>query len=205
MGNVWEIVKEITTSPFGSLASVFAFLYLCGWLIYKITKVATEWAGKQAGIEKLEKKVDTISTDIQYIKATLEVMQTVAPDKRFTKSHSPVSLTKLGEEVAEKMKMKERIAANWERIYTLIDTSAIDKNAYDIQQLCIETATVFPSKLFGEKDLREMKEFAYNEGRPLAAYGSLIGVMIRDKYFEVKGISIGEVDQNDPNRKSDNP
>lgn len=204
MGSIWEIIKAITTSPFGSFASVCAFLYLCGWLIYKITKVATEWKEKQKGIEKLEEKVGAISTDIQYIKATLEVMQSVAPDKRYTKSHSPVSLTKLGEEVAVKMKMKERIASNWEKIYTLIDSSAINKNAYDIQQLCIETATVFPEKLFKERDLNELKEFAFNDGRPLAAYGSLIGVMIRDKYFQVKGISIGEVDLNDPHAQSKN-
>lgn len=43
--------------------------------------------------------------------------------------------------------------------------------------------------------------FAYNEGKPLGFYGGMIGVLIRDKYFEQKGINPSLVDEFAPNSK----
>lgn len=141
MGNFWTVIRDILGSPAGSFAFVAGILYLSGWVIAKISSVSTDWQARKAGIDKLENKVDSISTDLQFIKATLEVMQNFAPDsKKYTKSHSPVSLTPLGQDVAKRMNIEQRVAENWEKIWTLIDNSAIDKNAYDIQQFCIETA-----------------------------------------------------------------
>lgn len=55
-------------------------------------------------------------------------------------------------------------------------------------------------RLFCRDDVDRIKNFAYNEGKQTAYYGSMIGVIIRDKYFESKGIQPSEVDDNDPTR-----
>ena len=68
------------------------------------------------------------------------------------------------------------------------------------QQFCIETATIGLDRLFCRDDVDRIKNFAYNEGKQTAYYGSMIGVIIRDKYFESKGIQPSEVDDNDPTR-----
>ena len=40
------------------------------------------------------------------------------------------------------------------------------KNAYDIQKVCIDTASVSIEKLFDNKDIEEIKIFAFNNGNP---------------------------------------
>lgn len=196
---MWNIISDILKSPSGSFAFVLGFLFLCGWVIYKITKAATEWDSKKSGIDKLETKVEKITEDLQYIKATLNAMKNTSHGA-FTESHSPVSLTPLGKITASQMKIAERISANGEKIFSVIDSSVREKNAYDIQQFCIETATVALDRFFSEQDMRDLKSFAFNAGRDLAAYGSMIGVMIRDEYFKKRGIPIDEVDLNDPEK-----
>ena len=98
------------------------------------------------------------------------------------------------------MGINEIIANNWDNIYDLIESQRL-RNAYDIQQFCIETATVGLDRLFCREDVDKIKNFAYNAGQQTAFYGSMIGVIIRDKYFEAKGIQPSEVDENDPDRK----
>ena len=65
-----------------------------------------------------------------------------------TQSHSPIGLSEKGEEIAAKMGIEQMIAANWENIRNYIEANAKSKNAYDIQQLCIESATISLDKLF---------------------------------------------------------
>lgn len=195
---MWDIIKTIITSPAGSFAFVAGFLYLCGWLVYKVTKATTEWNDKQKGIDKLERRVEDISTNLQYIKATLEVMKNNPPELNLTQAHSPVTLTKIGQDVANEIGARRIIADNWQKIQDCIDTADLGSNAYDIQQFCIETASIALEKFFSEEDIIKIKEFAFNNGKTLAYYGGMFGVLIRDKYFESKHIPIEEVDRNAP-------
>ena len=84
------------------------------------------------------------------------------------------------------------------KIFKNLVSSIFDKNAYDIQQYCIETAAVEPEKFFAKADLDKLKQFAFNQGNPFQYYSSMFGIIIRDKYLQIKGISISEVDINDP-------
>ena len=201
---MWEIFKTIITSSAGSLGFVVGFVLLCGWLIIKVTKATTQWEDKQKGIEKLEGRVEAISTDLHYIKATLEVMRNNPPSSNLTQSHSPVSLTPIGEEVAKKISARKIIASNWEKIVDCIERANVGNNAYDIQQFCIETASIAIEKFFSEEDVVKIKEFAYNEGKTLAYYGGMFGILIRDKYFDFKNIPIEAVDLGAPDVKAVN-
>lgn len=194
---MWEVIKTIISSPAGSFAVVVGLLYLCGWLIHYVTKHIEHFKVKNEKVDKLETTIDSIKEDLHYIKATLNVIQ--AANNSLTQSHSPVSLTTKGIEVADKMGIHKMIADNWDEIVGLIESKSLN-NAYDIQQFCIETATVNPGAFFSTSDVDRIKLFAYNEGKQIAYYGSMIGVIIRDKYFEFKDIPINEVDDNDPNK-----
>lgn len=195
---MWDIIKSIFTSTAGSSVFIGGLLLLCWWAIVKVTKATTQWEEKQRGIEKLENKVETISTDLQYIKVILDVMKNNPPDSNLTQSHSPVSLTKIGEDVANEIGARQIIVSNWEKIKDCLDKANIGDNAYDIQQFCIETASIALDKFFSEEDITKIKDFAYNHGKTLAYYGGMFGVLIRDKYFEIKSIPIEEVDRNAP-------
>lgn len=193
-----ELIKMILSSPYGSFAFIIAFLLLAFWLVHYITKHIEKLNSKTEKVEKLENNIDSIKEDLHYIKATLNVIQ--ANNNSLTQSHSPVSLTEKGKEVAKKMGIDGMIAKNWDKIYDTIENKSLN-NAYDIQQFCIETATVNLDEFFSPSDVNEIKTFAYNEGHQLAYYGSMIGVILRDRYFESKGIPVSEVDNNDPQKK----
>lgn len=198
--NWLEIIKEILGSSAGSFGFVVFILLLIGWVIYKITNFTTSWSMKEKGLDKLESKVDALSADTSYIKMQLTLLNTNTIGG-LVQSHSPISLTEIGKTIAAKMDIRTIIANNWDNIYEYVDENVQSKNAYDIQQFCIETATISLDKLFTEADLNKIKMFAYNEGKPLGFYGGMIGVLIRDKYFEQKGINPSLVDEFAPNNK----
>jgi hypothetical protein len=192
--NWLELVKEILGSSAGSFAFVLFVLLLMCWVIHKITNFTTIWNMKEKGLDKLESKVDTLSADTTYIKMQLTLLSANTAGG-LVQSHSPISLTEKGKDIAEKMDVQTLLANNWDNIYDYIDKNVRSKNAYDIQQFCIETATISLDKLFNDADLSRIKMFAYNEGKPLGYYGGMIGVLIRDKYFQQKGINPSLVDK----------
>ena len=199
-----EIVKSILHQPAGSFAFVFGLLFLAGWLIHYVTKFTTKWRcdlnSSADKVGKVENNIDSIKADISYIKGMIGILQS-GVGTPLTQSHSPISLTEAGKQLALEIGVQEMIANNWEHINALIRESTKSKNAYDIQQFCIETATISCEKMFTAEDVSKLKNFAFNAGKPLAYYGSKIGVIIRDKYIAENGILVSEVDRHDPNRQ----
>ena len=149
--------------------------------------------------EKTEKTIDDIRKDITYLKGSFDLLKSLLRDpKPLFDSQSPVSLTEAGHEVAKELKANEIIGRSWEKIFCILEQNISNKNAYDIQQYCIESISVEPEKFFDSKDLATLKDYAFKKGNPLQLYTRLMGILIRDKYFEVKGIPIDDVDKHDP-------
>jgi hypothetical protein len=193
-----DLLREILKSDAGSFGFVFA---VCGAICYSIyyitkfaTKIDTEHGLFSKRIDKIEDNTDKIKENIILIKAAMKIPLSDS----YTQSQSPVTLNPKGREIARRLGIEKMVASNWEHIFQYIEKSVKDKNAYDIQQFCIERATVNLLEFFTEEDVRAIKSVAFNEGRTVESFGSLIGVIIRDAYFEKKGILVDEVDKNDP-------
>jgi len=81
---------------------------------------------------------------------------------------------------------------NWDKINAAIQRLKTD-NPYDIQQFCLDIALVdtFPDiekKCFTEKDIDKIKIIAYETCEPIIVFTNMIGLIIRDKYFEENSI-----------------
>lgn len=149
------------------------------------------------------KAIENIRTDIAYIKVSLGAILSGGNSvNALIQSNSPISLTQIGKELAIRMQIESRIANNWDKIYAYLEKNLPSKNAYDIQQFCIERVSVYLDHFFSEEDVMFIKDFAYKEGKPLAYYGGMIGVMIRDAYFKHEGIDVSEIDKCDPGQKA---
>ena len=74
----WEFIRTIFASPAGSFAFVAALLALSYWLVHYVTKKVEQWSAKVERVEKMENVIDSIKEDLHYIKATLNVLQSVA-------------------------------------------------------------------------------------------------------------------------------
>lgn len=210
-----SLIERILTSPAGSLGFVVSLLIVAFGVVYWVTRKVTQIqsshdhlkADNDKTCDKLEKHsdkvdrhMDEIRKDISYLKAMIDVYKS-APGEALAKSHSPVSLTEKGKEVASTLGVLEMIGKNWSKIVKELDENIEGKNAYDIQEYCLETATIDIEKFLDEESIEKIKLYAFNEGRPIAYYAPLFGIMIRDKYFEYKEIEIKEIDETDPNKQ----
>jgi hypothetical protein len=133
------------------------------------------------------------------LKAVVDVTQ-FNSKQSVAQRKSPISLTEVGFEIAKALKVEDMLGRNWDKIFENLEANINDKNAYDIQQYCIETATIDLGAFIEKSDVDAIKQAAYKDGRPLAFYAPVFGVLIRDKYLKQKGIDISEVDRHDPNR-----
>lgn len=194
-----DLIVNILNSVGGAFAFVGALLLLAFWAVRKLTEWQCEMNASKDKTSKLEGNIDDIKADISYIKGTLDMLKNNMSDA-LVKSHSPISLTEKGKQIATSMGVAEMIATNWDKICTCIERNVPNSNAYDIQQFCVETATISLGNFFNEEDVVKIKDFAFRAGQNIAYYGGMIGVLIRDKYFEIKHISIEDVDKNDPNK-----
>jgi hypothetical protein len=206
-----ELIKQLLQHPAGSFGFVFSLLTLSFFLVYWITKKVTEIKASHDKIEssvdgvykridvrvdKIESHIDNIRKDISFLKAMIDVFQSI-PIKYVAKRESPVSLTDLGKEISEKLKAEEMVSKNWDKIFNDLELNVGDKNAYDIQKYCLETSIINLSKFINESDVDSIKMHAFNEGNPLAFYAPIFAIIIRDKYLEIKEIDVLEIDKHE--------
>lgn len=199
-------------SPAGSFGSVFALFALAFWLVHWITKKVTSIENSHGNLkdsndktntkidslcEKQDKNMEEIRKDIAFLKAMADIFKS-NPAHQIAQSHSPISLTEYGNAVALELDADNSIERNWEKIKANLEKNVSDKNAYDIQQYCIETSVVDLSVFLDIDTISAIKKKAYNEGKPLAYYSPVYGIKIRDRYLKEKGISSNEIDLNDP-------
>jgi len=197
-----DLLKDALSSPAGSFGFVFALMVLGGWLIHwvtkKVTQINAEHSGFSKSVDKMERTIDDMRKDVSYVKGSIDVLKS-GNSTALLQSHSPVSLTLKGDEVAKEIKAEEIITRNWSKIFTILERDISNKNAYDIQQYCIENVSVDPDRFFDNDGLNLLKDYAYKQGNPLQLYTRLMGILIRDRYLKQKGVAITEIDKHAPN------
>lgn len=194
------LIEKILTSTAGSLGFVLGLMFLAGWAIKKVTEIITEHKhlkeeNQKTGdkveklCEKMDSNMDEIRKDIVYLRGMLELNSDLA------KSRSPISLTPKGEELSKEMNAEMIVAENWDKIYNVLENEVKDKNAYDIQQYCMETASVDAEKFFKPSDYDKLKLFAFHKGQSYQYFSIIFAILIRDRYFKEKNIDINEIDK----------
>lgn len=144
-----------------------------------------------SNINAMKTDISTLKEDISFLKG----MNDICGKDPYAQSHSPISLTELGKKVSKEIGVDEMIQRNWNNIANDIDQNTDGMTAYDIQQYCIETAVVKPEKFLLPDDLNKLKDYAYNQGKPIVAFAQIFAITIRDKYLKEKGIHIEEIDK----------
>jgi len=204
-----EILKNSLLSPFGSFASILSLLLLAFWLVYWVTKKVTTINNSHDGLvktnNKIEANIDEIRKDLSYLKGSFDfIKESFNIFKKgaspMAESFSPIRLTDIGKEKSKIINAEEMIARNWDKIYDNLEENIDGKNAYDIQQYCMDTAAMYPDKFLSDADIDSIKMLAYREGNPLLYYSPLFAIPIRDKYLSIKGINVSEIDTNDPSK-----
>lgn len=147
-------------------------------------------------MSKVTDSLGQIENRIEEIYVMLKMMAGNPQSSRLTQSHSPISLNELGKEIAANLDFDNILDTNWDKIESIIDD---EKNPYDIQMEFITKFITSPEKYINTDALDKIKNDAYLRGIPLIDYMRVIGIMARDKYFELHDIDINDVDRNNPN------
>jgi hypothetical protein len=196
-----NILKDIFTSPFGSIGFVLGIIVAIVWVVYYVTKYATKISTNheilEKNINKIEGNIDEIRRDLSYVKGAIDL--SLGIKDLLTQKKSPVSLTEMGEQIRQENNFDDIIAANWDKISKVLLSEKF-KNPYDTQEFCINTAFVEPEKFFTEENINALKTLAFKKGLTFMSISRVLGVLIRDAYFSYKGINIDDVDKFDPNQ-----
>lgn len=164
-----------------------------------IREIKTGIKEVKEGVRVMSLDIGEVKNNLSYLRGSFNIIKSgISP---MAQSHSPVSLTPIGIEKSEMINASEMVAKNWEKIYDNLENNISSKNAYDIQEYCMDTAAVNPDKFLSDSDIDSLKIIAYNEGNPLMYYSPIFGILIRDKYLSIKGIDVSDVDKNDPSKK----
>lgn len=200
---MFSILKDCFTSPAGSFGFVFGIFVIIVWSVHwvtkKVGKITNDHGSISGTVTKMEAHMDEVRRDLSFLKGSIDVFRKDSP--ALAKSHSPVSLTDIGMTISIELGAETIIARNWDKIFADLEKNICNKNAYDIQQYCLEMVAVEPERFIGIADLNTLKEYAYKKGNSLQYYSPIFGILIRDKYLQLKGIKVSEVDLHDPNKK----
>lgn len=211
-----DVVIEFLNATFGvTVAVVVVILCLFVWIIVKVTRYVTKHqCDKEAILReqdslRLELKdqvarnnliIDDVRKDLSMIKGSLEIIKSNATP--LMQSHSPVSLTPAGVEVMKELDATTIISRNWDSRIEPAIRQEVERqgglNAYQLQTFAIETSAVEPDRFYTKQDITAIQGFAYEKGMPDQLYLRAMGLLIRDKYFEVHQIELDEVDRTDP-------
>ena len=202
-----QLLKTVLISPAGSFASVFGIIVLGGcfvfWLHGKFVAMIAEHKHVNSKCDNLDKRIESlrddmhqIKGDIQYIKnmVNVQVNTPVQGHKAMIQANSPLALTDVGKIAAGEMGAERIVANNWEKILPRIAADIPGDNPYDIQTYCLERIPVAPDSFFDAASLESLKIYAFKNGRTLFECMKVIGIIIRNKYFETKGISLDTLD-----------
>ena len=143
----------------------------------------------------IENRMTKVETSVEYLQRSLDSLTKGLQGNNglildsYTYSHSPLAISEKGQEMIERLGLQQMFNGNWERINKLIEKGVEEKNAYDIDQFCMEQAVVFPEKFLTKEQINILKADAYKEGLSLTSYMKVVAVLARNRYFEVHHIS----------------
>lgn len=209
MAEIISFIKTVAGSDGGAFAIMAMFIILAFWIYGKFVKLVSKNEQTQSCCAKLEAKTDALGAemnivrgDIQYIKNTMNNLINSVQSKNdsMVKANSPLSLTDVGKQAVIDMKAEEALAVNWEKIKAIMDVEITNKNPYDIQTYCLEKITIAPERFFDTARIEAFKIYAFNNGRTLFECMKVIGILVRDKYFQVLGIPLTALDGPQPSK-----
>ena len=196
----------------GSIVLVI-IIGVVSWCVWKLAVIYTKKTTQVENLpcDKHEKVIDKLAKEINGINVSLGKLETglentnrmigviagSSPISPLTQSHSPISLTQMGKNIADALGLEKALDNNWRKINSIIKD---ERNPYDIQTEFILSFIKALDKYLDAETVDKIKEDAFMRGLPLIDYMRMLGVMARDRYFSEHGIDIIDVDKNDPGK-----
>ena len=187
-----DLFQSLLHSPGGSFAFIASLMAIAFLAVWKVSHFSTKFSS----VTKLEESIDSIKTDMHYVKGFIQLYRET--NNPLAQRQSPVSLTQIGKDVSSELKLEKMVMNHWDAFCSAV-TSCLKKNCnpYDIQ---VESFKVGDSyqKFISQEELLAIKTHAFSAGYNLDIYNLLFGIIIREKILKDKGFREADIDLHDP-------
>lgn len=181
-----KLIEQLNSSVFVLILILLSSMFTI-YLVGKWVEKFKNQDDKITGVQNISEKVIELKTKVDLI------YQYVNPH-RTTMSHSPISLTDIGKDIANKIEANKILDKYISKLTKEVNLSK-PKNAYDIQIASMDVAKVKMISLLNEEELFLAKQEAYNRGLLVEDIMSVFGVLLRNRVLTEKKISISDVDK----------
>lgn len=184
-------------------SSIFILLALLVLFVVGVWIVASKlggWAEKFKHQDERMGAVENIKETVVELRTKVDLIYQMVNPNSTVRSRSPLSLTPIGEEIAEKI----NAGKIFERIVTKLCNAVEEgnsKNAYDIQELAMSIAKNKIIALLNEDELKVIKQEAYDRGAILEDILAIFGILLRNHILQEKGLPISDVDKHEKGKK----
>jgi hypothetical protein len=144
-------------------------------------------------------KLNNLESRTSHIEGALNIKTKVID---WSKKKSPLTLTEEGDKELRKYNLYAMIDDNWNKISSALREQE-SQNPFDIDNYCrvaafADTLQNKPLEFFTDKDIDRLKRISYITGNHPLEYTEIMGIVIRDKYFEEVGINPDNIEGYDP-------
>lgn len=102
-------------------------------------------------------------------------------------------ITPKGKEISEKLNAEKIFSKYSSKLIAQMEENKPD-NAYDIQQIAMSIAKKQMETYFNSEELLAVKDQAFKNGLLTEDVMAIFGILLRDKYLQLKGISLSDID-----------
>jgi hypothetical protein len=190
-----KLLEQLNSAVF----ALIAILIIAFWMVYKFGGITKTFGDFKEKNKELDANIGGIKDTLATIKATTDLLYQAHIST--IQSHSPISLSPLGRTYSSDLDMAKKVAKHWDEIKKEIEKKS-PNNPYDVQTVTMEISRQCFDTSFSEEEKSEIKLYAYQKGVNLLQIIPIIGIIIRDKYLQEKGISVDQIDQHDPKRNN---
>lgn len=207
-----DYIKEILTSPAGSVTQVILIFVGFFFLVWKVSHFHTKYSeidktnSKIDGLEdKFKNNLDRFDNKMDDMKQSIMTLNTLFQvhfnsNNPLAQRQSPISLTEIGKTVVSEISAEKTITEHWKEIKKRVDKELKeDCNPYDIQVASFKIGDVY-LEILDENEIENVKKSAFERGYDLKTYELPFGILIRDKYLRERGFAIEDVDKHDPEK-----
>jgi len=181
-----KLIEQLNSCVFVLLA----ILILAFYIIYKIGSWKQTFSFHGKRIDKMENAFDKIIS----LETKVDLIYQYSNPNATVRASSPANLTKVGLEIAEKIKADDIFKKYATKLVNLVENKK-PKNAYDIQQVAFDVCKKEFLNFLNENELKIIKDEAFSKGLLMEDITLVFGILLRNKILEDKNIPIAEVDK----------
>jgi uncharacterized protein YajQ (UPF0234 family) len=185
-----EVLLALVQHLNSSVFILIGILAVCFCVLYKLGKWTEKFKAHDCKIDEAGKNTERLIR----LETKMDLVYMNTAKNPLVQSHSPISLTKLGEDVSSNIKAAEILKNHYVQLKKIME-HAQPKTAYDIQEQAMRIARESLDDLLNEDELVTVKDEAFKHGVPLEDVLVVIGILLRNEYLREKGIPISEIDK----------